>query len=26
MFKEPEKYFYFCAIHMEMWGNVIVEK
>ena len=25
-FKEPETYFYFCAIHTQMWGTVVVEK
>jgi plastocyanin len=25
-FTEPETYYYFCAIHMQMWGTVIVEK
>jgi len=25
-FKEPETYFYFCAIHNQMWGAVVVEK
>ena len=25
-FKEPGTYFYFCAIHNQMWGTVVVEK
>ena len=25
-FSEPETYVYFCAIHMQMWGTVTVEK
>ncbi len=25
-FTEPETYHYFCGIHAEMWGTVIVEK
>jgi plastocyanin len=25
-FTEPETYYYFCAIHMQMWGTVTVEK
>lgn len=25
-FKEPSTYYYFCAIHMEMWGTVIVRE
>ena len=25
-FAEPETYYYFCAIHMQMWGTVLVEK
>ena len=25
-FTEPEIYHYFCAIHNEMWGTVVVEK
>lgn len=25
-FAEADTYYYFCAIHMQMWGTVIVEK
>jgi plastocyanin len=25
-FGQPETYFYFCAIHMQMWGAILVEK
>ena len=25
-FTQTETYYYFCAIHMQMWGMVIVEK
>jgi len=25
-FAESDTYYYFCAIHMQMWGTVIVEK
>jgi plastocyanin len=25
-FTLPETYYYFCAIHMQMWGSITVEK
>lgn len=25
LFSDPETYYYFCAIHLQMWGVVIVE-
>jgi plastocyanin len=25
-FQQPDTYHYFCAIHLQMWGTVIVEK